>query len=816
MGIPAAGEPGEPIGFIQSEADRVEQRLYQVEASAAAVEQILALGLNSDEAGRLLREARARLSEPRELTLRLDGRRRELAEAKLDLVVLLEQQRAAEVSQWMRLQEDVKRQEAEVTRLEVLLDLEERLAKASTDLAERLDGALLFMGSAAPVDGEWLQQVVVGVRGLVVPDHWGQAGLAVGRRFLRSPLSSALVVLAVVLLLVGRGWMARREATLAGLTKRLATDTFLVSLRALLWTTMRSLAGPSVFLGLGFLLWGANEAFPRAFARGFLAAGLVWLLFGFFRRVCVDGGLASVYFGWNEHARRVLAANLAWLIPVEVPLAFVGAVARSVPEAGYFDGLGRLAFMVGTLAFAVFMARVFRPSGGVFAELLNRQGWAWRVRWLWYVLLVGVPVGLTAAAANGYFVTAIQVQDRFVISVVIVLVGVIAYSLLVRWLLVARRRALLRQARQRLAEHRETRDQLDSAAEPASGEAAPELEETPLDVDEASKQTRTLLRIGVVVSVAGLLWAVWAQLLPALAVLESVPVSNATLADDGSVIVPAVTLWSLLMAGLVGVITVIAARNLPAVLELVVLERFPLDAGTRYAVVVLLRYVVIALGIVWLSQLMKIDWGKAQWIVAALGVGLGFGLQEIVANFVSGLIILFERPVRVGDVVTVGDVSGTVSRVQIRATTITDFENKETIVPNKSFITDRVINWTLSNSTTRLLMGVGIAYGSDVAKAHAVITEAVRSVPTVLDTPEPTVFFTGFGDSSLDFEIRAFVGQNPHRLPTLHALHTAIDAALREAEIEIPFPQRDLHLRSSAIDGSAPTGIDVGTAADTK
>jgi potassium efflux system protein len=288
--------------------------------------------------------------------------------------------------------------------------------------------------------------------------------------------------------------------------------------------------------------------------------------------------------------------------------------------------------------------------------------------------------------------------------------------------------------------------------------------------------------------------------LPALAVLERVELTDATRGADGAVLVEPLTLWSIVLVILAGVLTVVTARNLPAVLELAVLQRFPIDGGTRYAIITLVRYVVIALGLVWVSRLIGIEWGRAQWIVAALGVGLGFGLQEIVANFVSGLIILFERPIRIGDVVTVGEVSGTVSRLQIRATTITDWDNKEILVPNKAFITDRVINWTLSNPVTRLLIPVGVAYGSDVGKAHQAISDAVQSVPAVLDDPSPSVLFIGFGESSLDFEIRAFVGQLANRLPTLHELNKAIEAGLRDAGIEIPFPQRDVWLRRTAED----------------
>ncbi|MGR9092863.1 MAG: mechanosensitive ion channel domain-containing protein, partial [Gammaproteobacteria bacterium] len=185
-----------------------------------------------------------------------------------------------------------------------------------------------------------------------------------------------------------------------------------------------------------------------------------------------------------------------------------------------------------------------------------------------------------------------------------------------------------------------------------------------------------------------------------------------------------------------------------------------------------------------------------QWLVAALSVGLGFGLQEIVANFVSGLVILFERPVRVGDTVTVGQLTGKVSQMRIRATTIIDWDRKEIVVPNKAFITEQVVNWTLSDPITRIVIQVGIAYGSDVNLAHRVMEETLRKLPLVLDEPEPRVYFVGFGDSSLDFKLYVYSRELEDRLPLTHAVHQEIFAALREHGIEIPFPQRDLHVRS--------------------
>jgi len=143
--------------------------------------------------------------------------------------------------------------------------------------------------------------------------------------------------------------------------------------------------------------------------------------------------------------------------------------------------------------------------------------------------------------------------------------------------------------------------------------------------------------------------------------------------------------------------------------------------------------------------------------------------------------------------------SGTVSRIQIRATSITDWDNREILVPNKALITDKVMNWTLTDSVTRLLVQVGIAYGSDTQLAQKVMLDVVKANPMVLVTPQPTVFFLGFGDSSLNYEVRAFVALPAHRLPVLHDLHVGIEHALREHGIQIPFPQRDLHLKFSDV-----------------
>ena len=159
--------------------------------------------------------------------------------------------------------------------------------------------------------------------------------------------------------------------------------------------------------------------------------------------------------------------------------------------------------------------------------------------------------------------------------------------------------------------------------------------------------------------------------------------------------------------------------------------------------------------------LLGVTWNKVQWLAAALTFGLGFGLQEIVANFISGLIVLFERPIRIGDFVTVGDTDGLVTKIRIRATTIRNWDGKELLVPNKEFITGRLLNWSLSDQMTRVVIVAGVAYGSDVDKAMALMREAAQEHEHVLDDPAPILSFEGFGDNSLTLLLRAYIERHP-------------------------------------------------------
>ena len=202
----------------------------------------------------------------------------------------------------------------------------------------------------------------------------------------------------------------------------------------------------------------------------------------------------------------------------------------------------------------------------------------------------------------------------------------------------------------------------------------------------------------------------------------------------------------------------------------------------------------VLIGVLIAANGLGLRWSQIQWLATALTFGLAFGLQEMFANFVAGLIILFERPIRVGDVVTVEDITGVVSRVRIRATTIINWDRKEFVVPNKEFITGRLLNWSLTDDMTRLMVPIGVAYGSDVMLAMKLAEEAAREHPEVLDDPAPFIIFEGFGDNSLQLGLRVYLPSLEHRLTTKSEINAAINASYEEAGIVIAYPQRDVHL----------------------
>lgn len=227
------------------------------------------------------------------------------------------------------------------------------------------------------------------------------------------------------------------------------------------------------------------------------------------------------------------------------------------------------------------------------------------------------------------------------------------------------------------------------------------------------------------------------------------------------------------------------------------LSRSRLDQGMRHAIGTIFRYLVLALGLLIILQNAGIDLTTFNVLAGAVGIGVGFGLQNVANNFISGLIILFERPIKVGDRIEVGDVNGLVTAINTRSTTVVTNDNIAIIIPNGKIIMENVINWSYTDDKVRVRIPVGVSYSSNVELVTRVLTDAAGANPDVLSDPEPQVRFLAFGDSSLDFELLVWTRSHIHRpLDLSSALYYDIFRRFRAEGVEIPFPQRDVHLRT--------------------
>ena len=682
---------------------------------------------------------------------------------------------------------------------------------------------ILWVRSATPLYEHSYADQLEGFKWLFSLDHWGTALRATWRQAMQRPLPPIAGAVLIALLLALKPALVRRLQQIALDVSRPSTDTFARTLVAAAISVLLALPGPLLLLlaGWGLRLDSAASAeaeFTGAIAAGLYRTGTIWFAINLVGSLCRPGGLAEAHFRWRPHNLQLTRRHIRWFAPLILPLAFLfnvfaEALTGATELNPRFDAAAQLCFLLSMVVCAVVAYRILHPRTGVLRDIISRHsgGWLDRLKMLWFPSIVLAILALGGLAAAGYAYTAQQLERRAVSTAWLVLAVVVANAFLVRWLLLAQRTMAIAQLRKVRAARAEG-----ESARPAStsgpGSAVPEpsaIDDMVVDVSEVSAQSRQLLRSAAYLIVLFGIWIIWVDVLPALSRLREielwsrvVDVASSVSADGGTGALRTIqqtfpiTIADLLLAVFVAIATFVVATNIPGLLEITVLQNLPLGRSRRYAITTITRYVITIAGMVTAFGILGITWSKVQWLAAAITVGLGFGLQEIFANFVSGLIILFEQPIRVGDTVTVGTMEGTVSRIRMRATTIVDWNRKEFIIPNKEFVTGSVVNWTLTDQITRVVIPLGIAYGSDVPQAKALLLQLARDHPDVLKTPEPRALFQRFGESALDLELRVFVPTVDHMLAVRDDLNSAIDRAFRKAGIDIAFPQRDIHIRS--------------------
>jgi small-conductance mechanosensitive channel len=258
-----------------------------------------------------------------------------------------------------------------------------------------------------------------------------------------------------------------------------------------------------------------------------------------------------------------------------------------------------------------------------------------------------------------------------------------------------------------------------------------------------------------------------------------------------------ITLTSIIVGIIILLIFIFLSRALRKIIKTKIFPKYALDEGIQLVILRVIHYLLVGLGIIVAVQSIGLNLTSLAVVFGLLSVGIGFGLQNVASNFVSGLIILFERPIKIGDRITIGDVLGDVENISLRATLIRTIDNISIIVPNSEFISSRVINWSHRDPKIRVHIPVGVAYGSDVPLVIKSLLEVAENHPELLKDPAPKVWFNEFGNSSLNFELLVWIPDPKRGLDIINELNKGIDEIFRKNKIQIPFPQRDLHIRSS-------------------
>jgi potassium efflux system protein len=671
-----------------------------------------------------------------------------------------------------------------ITRLTEYSEIERSLISDTKAYSDYIREHVLWIRSTYPLTtAREFRPTPAAVAWVISPENWMAVGSELKSDISRRPELWFVFSLSVLVLFAFQRPVRRWLIKESDVASRRSAMEFLPTLKVIGYTLFLTALVPMTLAFVGWRLSSSLSefAFVRALSDALLSTSGVCLCYELLRHICRRKGLVQSHLDWEFDRLPAIRRSLLLSVWINLPLWFVVMLLESQTEdALRSSSLGRLCFlglMVINIGFAMSLFNLGKkPVPEVF------ETWDAPLKWIVVVFLCAMAL----LAIVGYYETALVLTERLFLTVMSIFLIAVTNGVFARMVLVNRRRIAVEQAKIR----REAQAQAQTSESPVSpvNIAARNATEDLIDLTSATAQTRKFIRAAALLLGMFVVWQIWETVLPALNQIEAFHVSGE---PEG-----VLHLGDIIFLGFSLVITYLVATTLPGFIELTILARLPLDKGARYAISTLSSYVVTLIGIVIAGATLRLKWDDIQWLVAALSVGLGFGLQEIFANFVSGLILLFERPIRVGDVVTLGSTTGLVSRIRIRSTTITDWDEKEYIVPNKDLITGSILNWTLSSTRNRVVLSVSVSYDSDTRKVRRLLEEICRDHESIMKEPAPLVNFDKFGDSALLFAIRFYLPTLDNRVNIIDEIHNRIIEKFRQEGIEMAFPHQDLRILS--------------------
>ena len=580
---------------------------------------------------------------------------------------------------------------------------------------------------------------------------------------------------------------------------------------AIFWTVVLCLPSTFMFLIVFVLVTYICFLDPTEVWPWGLKMAFYWLYFAFMLAMLRPNGIAYRHFNMPQSSNAVFRKILKHSVWV-IGLLLNTSIFNNATEYGIaYDVIGQAMTVLVLISVLFVVVPGFRMGIATYQKAASYKRDAKpMLLGLVRLLLVLAPIALIILIVMGYYYTASQIIEHLVASYFAIVTWIIIRNMVYRGFNVSSRRLSYRrlQEKRALAQAKAQAQQNGQEQTVETEDSALVLQDDAISVSDIKNQMLKITDLVLWTALFGLLYWVWSDLVTVAYYLKEITLWQQATTTEAGTVMESITLLNLLVAMIVLIVTYILVKNLGGLLETLVFSNLNLSQGTPYTITTIFTYLLIIIGASIAFASLGMSWSKLQWLFTALSVGLGFGMQEIFGNFVSGIIILFERPVRVGDMVTIGSFNGTVSKIRIRATTLIDNDRKEVIVPNKAFITERVVNWALTSSMTRLVISVGVAYGSDLELVKRLLLQAAEENEAVLKDPAPAAYFLTFGASTLDHELRVYVGQLSDRIRTIDALNRRIDELFMANNIEIAFNQLDIFIKNQATNEEVKWGTE--------
>lgn len=639
---------------------------------------------------------------------------------------------------------------------------QQKLYVQSKALSESLRQRLFWIVSSPPVSFSWLVSLPTKVWNEINAIPWAEGITNVAIAIYNHWLILLIIVLCCSYLYLKRYSFGKWEKSMVYRIGHINKDSLLLTPTALLLSLLYIMPIAMMVMVIALILAASEQSHLVVLGDGLLWATVTWVIFSFFSHILKPSGVAHTHFRWAAQYCYSTRQQVNRLKHLLVPVTLLVNIVEKQPWELDQDILGMMLLMLGTLMQGRLIFMLFKNMQHLLGSKIAHT--------LMFILLPGLSLVQAFLIAMGYYYTALILEHQIIGTLILVGGFSLLQALAIRSINIGEHR---------LAYQRAVKKFTATDNKP--------FEEPTLDLATVNQQSLRLLNAALIVGFAILFYWVWKNFANVFSVVSSLTLWTYQ-TNEGSL---HIYLSNVFLAIVILSTTVILARNLPGLLEITLLSRLKTPLGNSYATTTLLSYSITSLGVILTLSYLGFSWEKLQWLVAAVGLGLSIGLKEVFANVLSGLIILFEKPIRLGDTISMGEIVGEVSRIRIRATTIVSWDHQEVIVPNAMLLNEKLINWSLSNSVIRIMLSFYVAHNSEMSLIESLLLQAAKENDFVVEKPKSIATLAEYGESALHYELRVFITHVDQRLIVRNQLNKRINELFKEHDIKIA-PQKRL------------------------